>query len=192
MNARTSEASLADAAARGIRIPPQPQVLLDLAELMATDDYDARRVAAVIGRDPGLAAMIFKVVHSPALRGTRPPASLEQAIMRIGVGQTLNIARAVALSTSVGDANRRAYELFWRRSRELAEQAALVADELGAVRSLVAILHLANHARLRAQRIHDYNWDRVGLEVLSELGLHRDDLNDYLADLQERGIGSPV
>ncbi|MBC9073869.1 HDOD domain-containing protein [Thauera sp. CAU 1555] len=282
MNARTSEASLADAAARGIRIPPQPQVLLDLAQLMATDDYDARRVAAVIGRDPGLAAMIFKVVHSPALRGTRPPASLEQAIMRIGVGQTLNIARAVALSTSVGDANRRAYELFWRRSRELAELAALVADErvsvcnifadqaymagmflecgvpvlmqrfpdycetlllderldfpslreedqrfdvdhcsigylvarhwhlpefvaqailhhdvvprdeLGAVRSLVAILHLANHARLRAQRIHDYNWDRVGLEVLSELGLHPDDLNDYLADLQERGIGSPV
>ncbi len=112
--------------------------------------------------------------------------------MRIGVDQTLNIARTVALGTSVADANRRAYELFWRRSRELAEQAALVADELGAVRSLVAILHLANHARLRAQRIHDYNWGRVGLGVLSELGLHPDDLSDYLADIQERGIRSPV
>ncbi|HNQ76851.1 MAG TPA: HDOD domain-containing protein, partial [Pseudothauera hydrothermalis] len=65
-------------------------------------------------------------------------------------------------------------------------------DELGAVRSLVAILHLANHARLRAQRIHDYNWDRFGGEALAELGLHPDDLDDYLADLEERQTGVPL
>jgi HD-like signal output (HDOD) protein len=281
MTTGSVETDLASAP-RGIRIPPQPQVLRDLAQLIATDAYDARGVAAVLGQDPGLAAMVFKAVHRPGLRGARPPASLEQAILRIGVTQTFNIVRAVALSTSIGPANRRAYELFWQRSRTLAELAALVADErvsvcnifadqaymagmflecgvpvlmqrfpdycqallldarmdapslkeedqrfgvdhrsigylvarhwhlpefvaqailhhdevprdeLGAVRSLVAILHLANHARLRAQRIHDYNWDRFGGEALAELGLHPDDLDDYLADLEERQTGVPL
>ncbi len=276
MNARAPEIDPADAASRGVRIPPQPQVLIELVELLASDDYDARQTAAVIARDPGLAAMIFKAVRSPAFSGGRAPDTLEHAIIRIGFRQTLNIARAVALSTSIGDGKRAAYEQFWGRSRELAQLASLIADErvsvcnifpdqaymagvffecgvpvlmqrfpdyceallldnrldfpslreedqrfnvdhcsigylvarhwhlpefvaqailhhdsvprdeLGAVRSLVAIVHLASHARLRALKIHDYNWDRIGPEVLSELGMHPDELNEYLADLRER------
>lgn len=269
-------ADTSSSAASGIRIPPQPQVLIDLVELLGSDDYDARRTAAVIGQDAGLSAMIFKAVRSPAFGGSRAPDSLDQAIVRIGFRQTLNIARAVALSTAIDTGRRRAYELFWTRSRELAQLAALIAEErvsvcnifpdqaymagvffecgvpvlmqrfpdycealllddrldmpslrdedlrfnvdhssigylvarhwglpdfiaqailhhedvprgeLGAVRSLVAILHLASHARLHALHIHDYNWERTGDEVLGELGLHPDDLGGYLADLGER------
>ncbi|THF62376.1 HDOD domain-containing protein [Pseudothauera nasutitermitis] len=283
MNAPSKQPDPADAAARGIRIPPQPQVLVELVQLLADDDYDSREVAGVIAKDPGLSAMVFKIVRSPVFyRGRAAPDTLEQSVIRLGFQQTLNIARAVALSTSIGQETRPAYEKFWQRSRELAQLASLVAaervsvcnifpdqaymagvffdcgvpvlmqrfpdycktllldgrldfpslreedqrfnvdhcsigylvarhwhlpefiaqailhhdtvphDELGAVRSLVAIVHLAAHARMNMLKVYDYNWDRIGGEVLAELGLHPDDLPGYLADLRERFEFVPV
>jgi HD-like signal output (HDOD) protein len=261
---------------RGIRLPPQPEVLIRLEQLLACENYNGRTVAAALSQDAGLAAMLFKVARSALLCGSRPPDSLEQVILRLGFQQVLNLARAVALSTSISDSNRAAFQMFWKRSRELALLSSLVAkervsvcnvfpdqafmagiflecgvpvlmqrfpdycatlvlsrpfdlpslreedarfnvdhcnigylvarhwklpdfialailhqyelpcDKLAAVRTLLAIIHLARHA------YHDINatanpaWAAMGDEVLQELGLAPEALPDYLLDLNER------
>ena len=46
----------------GVRIPAQPRVLEELRKLMARSELDVRLLAKVINQDPGLTAMLFKVV----------------------------------------------------------------------------------------------------------------------------------
>lgn len=267
-------------ALRGIRIPPQPQVLSELEKLIDSGSYDARSVARVIERDPGIAAMLFKVARSPLFGGHTTLSSLDKIIIRLGFRQTLSIARAVALSTTLSDGQRHAFNLFWEGSRELALLAARVAeervsicnifpeqaymagiffrcgipvlmqrfpdycttllterrfdfpslkeedqrfnvdhgsigylvarhwhlpdfiaqailysaamprDEQGATRSLVAILHLADHLRLALSDAHDPNWPQLAADVLAELCLPPDEFPEYLADMREHMLAS--
>ena len=129
MNTQSAPLTPEELALRGIRIPPQPQVLLELERVMASDDYDARSIARIIERDAGIAAMLFKVARNPMFAGNAAPSTLDKAIIRLGFRPTLNIARAVALSTTLGQDTQRAYTMFWAHSRELAMLAAQIAEE---------------------------------------------------------------
>jgi len=115
--------------ASGVRIPPQPRVLLELQDLLASGDYDLRSVGKVIGQDPGIVAMLFKAVKSPVFGRGRSFAKLDQVLMTIGIKQTFNLVQAVALSTSVSDGTRKAFDVFWTRAHEVAQLAALIAAD---------------------------------------------------------------
>lgn len=121
--------ALQDLVTRGIKIPPQPKVLLELQDELLRDDFDTRSVARIIAHDPGIVAMLFKAARSPVFARGKKLDSLEQILMVIGVKQTFNLVQAVALSTALSDAARKAYEVFWTRSQEVAQIAALIAEE---------------------------------------------------------------
>lgn len=118
----------------GIKIPTQPRVLDELRKLMARKELDVRPLARIINQDPGLTALLFKVVGNGAYRQHQPFASVEQILHAIGVRQTFNLVQALSL-TSMGDVdkNRAVYEAFWARSQEVAQLAMLIADERIAV-----------------------------------------------------------
>lgn len=116
-------------AASGIRIPPQPRVLLELRKKLATDNYDFRSIARIISQDPGLVAMLFKASRSPVFSRGRKFEKLEQVLQIIGVKQTYNLVQAIALSTAVSDGTRKAFEVFWTRSGEIAQLAAMIAED---------------------------------------------------------------
>lgn len=121
--------ALQDLVSRGIKIPPQPRVLLELQTELGRDDYDARSLARIIAHDPGIVAMLFKAVKSPVFARGKKVETLEQILMVIGVKQTYNLVQAVALSTALSDSARKAYEIFWARSRDVAQIAAMIARE---------------------------------------------------------------
>ncbi|ANQ84045.1 HDOD domain-containing protein [Azoarcus olearius] len=269
------EKELQELVARGIRIPPQPRVLVELAERLRDGNYDARGLAALVASDPGIAAMLFKVARSGLFHTGRSPDSLEQVLVRLGLKQTVNLVRVVALTTAFPAERAAPLERFWVRAREIARFAAVVAEdrvsvcnifpdqaymagifldcgvpvlmqrfpsycqklmenegldlpslreedqrynvdhasigylvarhwglpdfvaqailhygevpreELGAVRSLVAILHMAIHCYHLLHGVHDAQWPRIGAEVVRELGIHPDELADYLADVRD-------
>jgi hypothetical protein len=58
----------------GIKIPAQPRVLDQLRKLTARKELDVRALAKVINQDPGLTALLFKVV------GNRLTASTNRLI----------------------------------------------------------------------------------------------------------------
>ncbi len=269
------EKALEELVGRGIRIPPQPDILVELSARLQDGDYDAASLAALISRDAAIAAMLFKVARSPLFSRGRAPDNLEQVLVRLGLKQTINLARAVALSARVPEGSKAILHRFWTRSREIAQLAALVAEdrvsvcnvfpdqaymagiflecgvpvlmqrfpdyaagllssgsfdlpsvkdedqrfnvdhctigylvarhwrlpdfvaqailhhydipreELGAVRTVVAILQLAIHCHHGINGTENRVWYRVGVEALNELGLHPDGLSEFLDEIRE-------
>lgn len=120
----------------GIRIPAQPRVLNELRKLMARQELDVRLLARTINQDPGLTAMLFKVVGNAAYRKHQPFDSLEQILHAVGVAQTYNLAQAIALRNVGMTSDKRVYEAFWVRSQAVGELAMLIAEERVAVCNL--------------------------------------------------------
>lgn len=120
--------------AGGIKIPAQPRVLGELRQLMQRQELDVRRLARVINQDPGLAAMLFRLVGGGAYRQHPKFESVEQILQAVGVEQTFNMVQAISLA-GAGEIkrNRAAYETFWARSQAVGQLAMLIADERVAV-----------------------------------------------------------
>jgi len=114
-------------AKHGVKLPPQPRVLVELQRLLLSEDYDTRSVARVIGQDPGIVALLFKAARSPAFARARNAQTLEQILMEVGIKQVFNLVQAASLAMSLGDKARRAFEVFWNRAHEIAQMAAIVA-----------------------------------------------------------------
>lgn len=114
---------------RGIRIPAQPGVLVELRETIARGDYTLASVARLINKDPGLVAMLFKVAQSPAFARGRKFAKLNEVLQIIGIQQAYNLVQAIALANTIGDGQRSALARFWTRSSDVAELASLIATD---------------------------------------------------------------
>ena len=54
---------------QGIRIPAQPQILVDLQMEQAMPDPDIRQIARLISQDVGLSGTMLKFVNSPFSTG---------------------------------------------------------------------------------------------------------------------------
>jgi len=118
----------------GVKIPAQPRVLDELRKLMLRKEMDVRPLARVINQDPGLAAMLFKVVGNSAYRQHQPFDSVEEILHAVGTRQTFNLVQAIAVATlKDSKCNPEAYESFWVRSQAVAQLAMIVADERIAV-----------------------------------------------------------
>lgn len=116
-------------ARQGIKLPPQPRVLTELQQLLLSDDYEMRSVAKVINQDPGIVALLFRLARSPAFSRGRKFESIEQILMVVGIKQVYNLVQASALSASISDSTRRAFEVFWTRAHEIAQMAAIIAED---------------------------------------------------------------
>jgi HD-like signal output (HDOD) protein len=119
---------------RGVKIPPQPRILDELRKHLSKKEFDLRVLSRIINQDPGVTAMLFKVVTNASYRQHQPFESVEQILHAIGVRQTFQLVQAIALA-AMGDVtkNRLAYENFWARSQGVAQIAMLIADERIAV-----------------------------------------------------------
>ncbi len=116
-------------AKQGVKIPPQPRVLLELQKLLASNDYDMRAVAKVISQDPGIVALLFKATRSPAFARARNAKTLDQILMVVGIKQVFSLVQAVSLTTTIRDSTRRAFDIFWNRAHEIAQMATIIADD---------------------------------------------------------------
>jgi len=268
--------AIQELAAKGIKLPPQPNVLIALQKALASKGCNIKDLARIISGDPGITAMLFRVVHSPVFSSGKKFNSLEEVLMVIGIRQTCNLVQSLALSTSVSDATRKSFNVFWTRSQEVAQIAALIAadrvsvcnifpdqaymagifhecgvpvlmqrfpdycgklrlntatcwpslaeedahfnvdhcsigylvahhwklpdfickailyhhemprEELGAVRTLVAILQLAIHFYHRIIRTDHQLWQKIRMEVLAELGISPDSEQVYYEEISEK------
>ncbi len=114
---------------QGVKLPPQPRVLLELQKLLREDDYEMRMVAKIIGQDPGITALLFRAARSPAFARAKNAQTLEQILMVVGVKQVFNLVQAASLASVINDKARRAFDVFWTRAHEIAQMAAIVAED---------------------------------------------------------------
>lgn len=114
--------------AKGVNLPPQPKVLLEIDALASKNDVSIREIAALVGKDAGLTARIFKVVHSPFFGIRAEIDSLDRAITMVGLKPALAIIKSAALRDSIGG-DPKAMDAFWDRANDIAVLAALIAKK---------------------------------------------------------------
>lgn len=114
---------------QGVKLPPQPRVLMELQELLRSDDYEMRSVARIISQDPGIVALLFRLARSPAFSRGRRIESLDQILMVVGIKQVFNLVQAASLASTINDKTRKAFDVFWNRAHEIAQLAAIVAGD---------------------------------------------------------------
>lgn len=124
-----TEKAIKELVAKGIKLPPQPRVLLNLQKMLTSEKYSMSDLAHLISGDPGITAMLFKTVRSPVFSGGKKLNTVNQVLMVIGVKQTCNLVQAVVLSTSISKSTRKSFETFWTRSQEVAQIASLIAAD---------------------------------------------------------------
>lgn len=181
------------ALARSIHIPPRPDVLRLAQEEALRAEPDLARMAALIGRDPALAACVLKTVNSPACGLTRPVGSIPQAVHLLGVRAVTRLVAGAALRQALGTAGE-AMPRYWDTAASIAVLCAMVARELGTGAAddayTVGLFHDCG-IPLMARRFPDYkallahaNRDpREALTVLEErrFGTHHGVVGYYMA-----------
>ena len=119
---------------KGVILPPQPRILQELQEKLSDSAADVRVYARLLAQDPGIVAMLFKVVRNASYQRFQPFESVEHILQAIGLQQTVNLVQAVVLVSAVpAKHNRKAFEAFWARSQAVSELAMLIAGERVAV-----------------------------------------------------------
>lgn len=81
--------------------PALPRIALELLELSRKPGFTVRPVLRVLEQDALLAATIMKIARSPLYAPTRPPATLREALVRLGSRALGEIVLVAATSQRV-------------------------------------------------------------------------------------------
>lgn len=122
------DAEVAALASSGIRIPPQPRIVMEIVEMLQAGQLDMSKMADVIAQDAGLTAMLYKTTRSVAYARRRPPQSLEQILVLLGLRQTALLVQSYGVTVALSG-NNPLLEQFWARSLDIAQLASVIAHE---------------------------------------------------------------
>lgn len=115
----------------GIRIPPQPQILVDIQMEQVMPNPDLGRIADLISQDPGLAGTMLKVVNSAQFGLKNKITSPRQAVQLMGLTTVLNILNGIAIKSELADETIIQLGSFWDTAMDIASTSAVLARQLG-------------------------------------------------------------
>lgn len=145
---------------QGIRIPPQPQIMVDLQMEQAMPDPDIDQIARLIRQDVSLSGMMLKFVNSPFLQHSNQISSIEQAVALLGPTTVINIINGLSIKGEMSDQAIRAMTRFWDTATDIAQVSAHVARAIGAKNPdesyAIGLFHNAG-IPLMMERFPDYN-----------------------------------
>lgn len=115
--------------AANIRIPPRPQILQDIDNMLKDDSSTERMIGQLISRDVSLTAEVFKIANSPAYRRGAKVDSVEKAVRVLGRKTMGDIARSALLRQQLGGASAE-LESFWERCTDIGTLCSVLCDQL--------------------------------------------------------------
>lgn len=116
---------------QGIKIPPQPQILVDLQIEQVMPDPDMRQIARLISHDVGLSGTMLKFVNSPFFGLANKITSIEQAVSLLGLNSVINILNGLSIKGEMSDEKIQAMTRFWDTANDIAMVCATVAKQIG-------------------------------------------------------------
>lgn len=116
---------------QGIKIPPQPQIMVDLHMEQAMPEPDLAEIADLICQDVGLSGSMLKIVNSASYGLAQPISSIKQAVMLIGMDQAINIINGLAIKVEMSDENIAFMNRFWDTAMDVAMTITSLARNLG-------------------------------------------------------------
>lgn len=116
---------------QGIKIPPQPQIMVDLHMEQAKPEPDLEEIAELICQDVGLSGSMLKIVNSASYGLVEPISSIKQAVMLMGMNQAINIINGLAIKVEMSDENVAFMNRFWDSAMDVAMTITGLARNLG-------------------------------------------------------------
>lgn len=148
-----------------------------------------KRIAALIGQDVGLAAVVVRSANSPYFGSGRRIASIDDAIRMLGFGMLANLVHEALLRSSIADPGA-ALERFWDSSRCTAQASAMLARRTGIARPETAYTFGLFHdcgIPLLVKRFPDYK--RILGTANQATGRWFTDVEDEALDTNHATIG---
>ena len=117
-------------------LPTMPAVAFKVLELCRQEDVAIRDVAQVIAKDPALTAKMMKVSNSSLFGMSKKVASIQQAMVVLGLRTVKIMSLGFALVDSMGGASQSGFDYprYWRRSLSTAVAARQLGEVVGDVR----------------------------------------------------------
>ncbi len=147
-------------------IPPQPEILLQLAQQCRQDDPDIPRIARLINRDVAVYSAILKVVNSPCYGLPNQITSIPHAISLLGIERVFSQVRLIILRNTLSKTGR--MERFWDTAQDVSRISLILADRLD--------LNINRDELYTLGMLHD-----CGLPLMVQAF---DDYRDFLRDSQ--------
>ena len=130
------------------RLTPLPAAANRLTTMLADDDVDLRAVVNIVTYDPMLTAVLLRQANSAHAGFVRPTSTVNEAVVRLGLGAVASIAMRIAVAQSL----QRSLPVYGLESRDVLDHSiktAVAADVLRArcparvpaAASTVALLH---------------------------------------------------
>ena len=116
---------------RGITVPPQPQIIVDIHMEQAMPNPDIRRIGQLISHDVGLAGTILKVVNSSLFGLKNRITSIEQAVQILGLQTIIRITEGLSIKGEMDDETIIALGGFWDSAMDIASVSATIARDIG-------------------------------------------------------------
>lgn len=103
---------------KGANLPPLPDVVIRLQELLDDNKSSLKDVSEVISLDPALTAKILKLANSAFFGFITKSTTVTQAISRIGAEATYSLALATSAADSIASVKIKDFDAddFWTRA----------------------------------------------------------------------------
>ncbi|WP_027854352.1 HDOD domain-containing protein [Marinobacterium litorale] len=109
-------------------IPPQPEILVELAKELKAEYPDQKRVAKLVKADVSLYSTVLKAVNSPYYGLAVTVTSVEKALSLLGFERVFSLIRLTVLRNTLKKTGR--MERFWDSARDVAELSMTLAERL--------------------------------------------------------------
>ena len=116
---------------RGITVPPQPQIIVDIHMEQAMPNPDIDRIAQLISQDVGIAGTILKVVNSELFGLKNKITSIEQGVHILGLKSIISLTEALSIKGELDDETIVAMSGFWDSAMDIASVCATIARQIG-------------------------------------------------------------
>ena len=112
---------------KSLIIPPRPDLLIELQQLMMNSEPDIDDLAQLIKKDVALYSILLSVVNSPLYRRNHQISSIEQAIVTLGVARVLTLLQSIIVRSSLESND--LLEGFWNSAIEVAHICSMIAEQ---------------------------------------------------------------
>lgn len=116
---------------RGITVPPQPQIIVDIHMEQVMPNPDIDQIAKLISQDVGLAGTILKIVNSSLFGRKSRMTSISQAVHILGLQSIIRIVEGLSIKGEMTDETIVAMGGLWDSAMEMAIICATICRQIG-------------------------------------------------------------
>src|SRR4029078_2007118 len=97
-------------------LPTLPAVGIRVLQLCQSDDLDLAQIAATIGKDPALSAMVLRLVNSPVFGLRNEVRTVPHALALLGLNAVRTLALSFSLVRDLRKSQQTGLATYWKRS----------------------------------------------------------------------------